>query len=116
MKKEELKKEYDLIFIYTVLRTLWIECPSYKDIEIRFNVPYQTVSAWNRKYWSEREMILSTDISQTMMKTDNKDQEIEKLKKALHVCSLHISGLETMIDIAEATFKIEIKKKSGTKQ
>ena len=43
-------------------------------------------------------------------------EEFLLLKQKLYESELKVEGLKTMIDIAEATFKIPIKKKSGSKQ
>lgn len=42
--------------------------------------------------------------------------EEQALRKALEESNLKILALETMIDIAEEQLKINIRKKSGTKQ
>jgi cell division septum initiation protein DivIVA len=39
----------------------------------------------------------------------------EALQKKLEYANLQVFGLQTMIDIAEEQFKIEIRKKPGTK-
>jgi transposase-like protein len=46
----------------------------------------------------------------------NHQQEAAKLKEALELAMLKIAGLETMIEIAEEQYGIEIKKKLGVKQ
>ena len=43
-------------------------------------------------------------------------EELELLKRELKASRLKVEGLETMIDIAETTYKIAIRKKSGSKQ
>lgn len=116
MKEEKQKKEYDIVFIHSVLRAMWTEQLSYKKASLRFEVPHQTISSWARKHQDREEMILSSNPIQMDMKTDDKEQQIANLKKAIEVCNVHIASLETMIELAEKTFKIEIRKKSGTKQ
>jgi transposase len=44
------------------------------------------------------------------------DAEKEALKKALAEAQLKISALNTLIDVAEAQFKIRIRKKAGARQ
>lgn len=43
-------------------------------------------------------------------------EEIQQLKRQLELSKLKVEALETMIDIAEKEFQIEIRKKSGAKQ
>ena len=56
-----------------------------------------------------------------MAKTTNeqlkeKDAEIKRLRKALELEKLRSKAFSTMIDLAEETFNIPVRKKSGTKQ
>lgn len=45
-----------------------------------------------------------------------KDAEIKRLRKALELEKLRSKAFSTMIDLAEETFNIPVRKKSGTKQ
>ena len=45
-----------------------------------------------------------------------KDAEIKRLRKALELEKLRSHAYSTMIDLAEQTFNIPVRKKSGTKQ
>lgn len=47
---------------------------------------------------------------------DPSNRQIKALTKALAEAELKISGLQTMIEVAEEEFKIRIRKKRGTKQ
>ncbi|MEH2797318.1 hypothetical protein [Segatella copri] len=56
-----------------------------------------------------------------MAKTTNeqlkeKDAEIKRLRKALELEKLRSKAFSTMIDLAEETFNIPVRKKSGNKQ
>lgn len=46
----------------------------------------------------------------------SKDKEIQRLRQALELEKLRSKAFETMVDEAEKTFNIPIRKKSGTKQ
>jgi len=73
-----------------------------------------TVSMWVRKFKNE-----VPPKSNTSDKA-KKDQEVSSLskdqQKELEELRLKVAGLEMMIDIAEKDLKIDIRKKSGTKQ
>ena len=45
-----------------------------------------------------------------------KDAEIKRLRTALELEKLRSKAFSTMIDLAEETFNIPVRKKSGTKQ
>ncbi|ULB35730.1 transposase [Proteiniphilum propionicum] len=46
----------------------------------------------------------------------SRDKEIQRLRQALELEKLRSKAFETMVDEAEKTFNIPIRKKSGTKQ
>jgi transposase-like protein len=48
--------------------------------------------------------------------SDPPNRQLKALTKALAEAELKISGLQTMIQVAEEEFKIKIRKKRGTKQ
>jgi transposase len=73
------------------------------------------------KNWQERysdELDLSLRAMTTKEKADNKELEkrIKELEKQLELAGMKIVALNTMIDIAEQDYKLEIRKKSGPKQ
>ena len=43
-------------------------------------------------------------------------KENEELKKALELAMLKVAALETLVDVAEEQFNIQIRKKPGAKQ
>jgi len=48
--------------------------------------------------------------------SDPPNRQLKALTKALAEAELKISGLQTMIEVAEEEFRIKIRKKRGTKQ
>lgn len=48
--------------------------------------------------------------------SDPRDAEIARLKAALAKAELRVEALDTMIDVAEETLRIQIRKKAGAKQ
>lgn len=44
------------------------------------------------------------------------EQEVEQLKKALELATMKVAALETLIDVAEDQFNIDIRKKPESKQ
>ena len=73
------------------------------------------------KRWQERysdELHLSLQAMSSKERADNKalEKRIKELEKQLELAQMKNVGLNTMIDIAEQDYKLEIRKKSGPKQ
>ena len=73
------------------------------------------------KKWQERysdELHVSLQAMNTKDRADNKQLEkrIKELEKQLELAKMKNIALNTMIDIAEQDYKLEIRKKSGPKQ
>ena len=79
---------------------------------------------WMDKFLNEKDLLSLPPEDQNrddMAKTTNeqlkeKDAEINRLRKALELEKLRSKAFSTMIDLAEETFNIPVRKKSGTKQ
>ena len=83
----------------------------------QFGVSRQTVNRWVHQYYDDIERSNVIEI----MNADDKYPVIPRKKVAeyeskLHQAELKITALETMIELAETTYKIAIRKNSGTKQ
>ena len=110
-------------------------CPLYKNIikhldrarypELRYYISSRTVLfSWMDKFLNEKDLLSLPPEDQNrddMAKTTNeqlkeKDAEIKRLRKALELEKLRSKAFSTMIDLAEETFNIPVRKKSGTKQ
>lgn len=75
------------------------------------------ISIWRKKYSSEIASIIVAPMSpeeeKELMALKKRNEE---LIKNLQEASMKILGLETLIDVAEQELKVEIRKKSGSKQ
>ena len=85
-----------------------------------FNVSYGSIQQWIKAFRSE---IVSLNpigtmatLSPSVHRDDNCNEQIKLLQNALEMAQLKVTGLETMIDLAESTYKISIRKNFGTKQ
>ena len=85
----------------------------------------QVLFNWMDKYVNEKELVSlqgETNPSDPMAKKSPEDRvkeleaENKKLRKALELEKLRSKAYDTMINVAEETFNIPIRKKSGTKQ
>ena len=65
----------------------------------------------------QQKTIADDDMAKTKdERLKEKDAEIKRLRKALELEKLRSHAYSTMIDLAEHTFIIPVRKKSGTKQ
>ena len=96
-----------------------------EEIIKKYYISSRTVLfSWMDKFLNEKDLLSLPPEDQNrddMAKTTNeqlkeKDAEIKRLRKALELEKLRSKAFSTMIDLAEETFNIPVRKKSGTKQ
>ena len=90
-------------------------------VAARFGVSQSSVNIWSKKYSSDPPLESEEELTSDMKKKAEKgngqlQQRIKELEKALEEERLKRIGYQTMIDIAEKELKIDIRKKSDTKQ
>ena len=99
--------------------------PASKIIEKYHLSSRQILFNWMDKYVNEKELVSlpdETNPTDPMAKKSPEDRvkeleaENKKLQKALELEKLRSKAYDTMIDVAESTFNIPIRKKPGTKQ
>lgn len=83
----------------------------------------QTLYSWVGRYLSENEVVSLREQTDDDMAKTSKDEQIRELKaqlkqarKEAELEKLRAHAYDTMINLAEETFNIPIRKKSGTKQ
>lgn len=117
------KPKYELSFKRKLCEELLSGTISLRGIVRKYNLrSVGTVSGWIKWYQQEQiELInlqsMSTQPSQseTNDSSSKSSEEYRKLQEELKLAKLKVTALETMIDIAEDQFNIEIRKKPGTK-
>lgn len=97
--------------------------PAQKVIERYHLSGKQVLFNWMDKYLHEESLSLPNNQSDDPMAKKNPEDQIRELKeenkrleKALELEKLRAKAYDTMINVAEGTFNIPIRKKSGTKQ
>ena len=99
--------------------------PASKIIEKYHLSSRQILFNWMDKYVNEKELVSlpdETNPTDPMAKKSPEDRvkeleaENKKLQKALELEKLRSKAYDTMINVAEETFNIPIRKKPGTKQ
>lgn len=93
---------------------------SKREIAEKYDLPSKyTVKNWVRWYHENHDIELSISTPMTESEKQEKqalEKRIKKLEAQLKEARLKGLALDTMIDVAEEMFDIEIRKKPGTKQ
>ena len=111
--------QYDLAFMRQVVNEYLNGTEGYEKLARRINVGATSIRKWVLKFSSDlgEELIVSPPMSeqeqQELAALKKKQKELEK---QLELANMKIFGLQTLIDVAEETLKIDIRKKSGSKQ
>jgi hypothetical protein len=85
----------------------------------KFQLPYHftsTYKLWHAKYSSKIHVALQAMTSEELTEFKKLQAYIKELEKQLESAQIKNVLTESMIDIAEDLFKIDIRKKSGPKQ
>lgn len=111
------KFQYELSFRRKVCEELLSGKITASDLARKYNIPARaTIFRWVKWYKQEQEELLSSPpMENAQEKPENSVKLTNDLQKELEQAKAKIATLETMIDLAEEQFKIEIRKKSGTK-
>ena len=103
----------------------WLVCEiesgrmSWQEARSRFRLPYRfdkVYRQWQKKYSDE--IVVSLPLMSANERTNNKELEkrIKELEKQLELSQMKVVALNTVIDIAEQSYKLEIRKKYGPRQ
>lgn len=95
-----------------------------EDVRKKFGITsINSVYTWIGKYVSQEKSLSLEEQTEEDMARKSKDDQIRELKaqlkqarKEAELEKLRAHAYDTMINLAEATFNIPIRKKSGTKQ
>ena len=95
-----------------------------EEVQKKYRISSLTsIYTWIGKYVSANEVLSLQDQTEEEMAKKSKDDQIRELKAALkkaqkeaEIERLRAHAYDTMINLAEETFNIPIRKKSGTKQ
>ena len=115
------RSKWTRTFILHVVKTVLEANLTNVEAARRFNLSCpRMVSRWVMKYHSELEELNSIGpmATNSPMAQDNDSctEQTKMLQKALDQAQLKVTALETMIDLAESTYQISIRKNFGTKQ
>ncbi len=118
-KKRGGSFKYEPTFMRQVVSAYLASTGGYGSIAKEFNVTYHQVAYWVSKFSSD--IAAPTLPAEVMSPEEKKELEAiikknQELQKQLQQANMQIIGLQTLIDVAEDTLKIDIRKKPGSKQ
>ena len=92
---------------------------TWQEARSRFNLPYHfdaLYKDWQRKYSQEIVLSLPLMTAEERINLKKLEARTKELEKQLELAQMRLTAVNTMIDIAEKEYKLEIRKKSGPKQ
>jgi transposase-like protein len=117
------RHKYDLSLKRKVCEELLSGTITVREVARKYNIPAGGgIKYWIRWYQEEQAELAKLQPmptepinSDTSKSASNSSADSQQLQEELRLAKIRLTTLETMIDIAEKQFHIEIRKKSGTK-
>ena len=114
------KCDYELAFRRWLVREIEEERMTNSEAIKQFNLPpdygYELLRNWRKKYAPEMVLSLPEMTELEKQKLDALQKQLNILEQALEDSKMKNIALNMLIDVAEEKLKINIRKKSGTKQ
>ena len=111
---------YEISFRRWLVSQIDSEQMSYQDARDRFHLSpteyKKIIKNWQGKYSDELHLSLQAMTTKDRADNSKLEKRIKDLEKQLELAQMKNVALNTMIDIAEQDYKLEIRKKSGPKQ
>jgi len=113
-------KKYETSFRRWLVSEIGSGRMTIEDAQRRFKLPDHFPQAY-KQYWHPRysdEIHLSLQVMSSKERSDVKalEKRIKELENQLELAQMKNIALNTMVDIAEQDYKLEIRKKPGPKQ
>ena len=112
-------KQYETSFRRWLVQEIESGRMSWQEARSRFNLPFRfdlTYTDWQRKYSQEIVLSLPLMTAEERINLKKLEARTKELEKQLELAQMRLTAVNTMIDIAEKEYKLEIRKKSGPKQ
>ena len=112
-------KQYETSFRRWLVQEIESGRMSWQEARSRFNLPFRfdlTYKDWQRKYSQEIVLSLPLLTAEERINLKKLEARTKELEKQLELAQMRLTAVNTMIDIAEKEYKLEIRKKSGPKQ
>lgn len=112
--------DYEVCFRRWLVSQIDSENMSMQDARDRFHLSpteyKKIIKRWQNRYSDELHLSLQSMSAKDRADSSKQGQRIKDLEKQLELAKMKNVALNTMIDIAENDYKLEIRKKSGPKQ
>lgn len=118
-EKEINYNVYEVSFRRWLISQIDAEKLSIQDARDRFNLGKdytRIIKNWQGRYSDELHLSLHAMTPKERVDNSKLEKRVKELEKQLELAKMKIVALDTMIDIAEQDYKLEIRKKSGPKQ
>jgi|HubBroStandDraft_1064217.scaffolds.fasta_scaffold88357_2 transposase len=107
---------YSEAFKKQIATTVIKENLTIREASLRFDVPHQTINVWVLRLYDEIEQTTVIASMKDIPGLPAPEPQFAEYESKLILAQLKITALETMIEVAEETYKIDIRKNVGTKQ
>jgi hypothetical protein len=111
---------YEISFRRWLVSQIDSDKMSYQDARDRFHLSpseyKKIIKNWQSRYSDELHLSLQAMTTKDRADNSKLEKRINELEKQLELAQMKNVALNTMIDIAEQDYKLEIRKKSGPKQ
>jgi len=118
--KEINYNDYEVSFRRWLVSQIDAENMSMQDARDRFHLSpteyKKIIKRWQERYSDELHLSLRAMTTKDRADNNELEKRIKELEKQLEMAQMKNVALNTMIDIAEKDYKLEIRKKSGPKQ
>jgi len=118
-EKEINYNDYEVSFRRWLISQIDAGKMSVQETRDRFNLGpdfTRIIKNWQEKYSDELHVSLQSMSIKDRTENSKLEKRIKDLEKQLELAKMKNVALNTMIDIAEHDYKLEIRKKSGPKQ
>ena len=112
-------KQYETSFRRWLVQEIESGRMSWQEARSRFNLPFRfdlTYKDWQRKYSQEIVLSLPLMTAEERINLKKLEARTKELEKQLELAQMRLTAVNTMIDIAEKEYKLEIRNKSGPNQ
>lgn len=117
-KPKQIHKRYEPALKRRIIEDFLTGRYTLTELKVKYNLSNKVVIyQWIKKHREAQQELLSLSMSKPTAEPskDSDNCSVQELQQQLTLARLKINTLETLIDVAEETFNIDIRKKSGAK-
>jgi hypothetical protein len=119
-KQEQFNySKYEISFRRWLVQEIESGRMTWQDARSRFALPYRfdrVYKDWQKRYSEQIVLSLPLMTAEERIQLKKLEARNKELEKQLELAQMRLTAVNTMVDIAEKEYKLEIRKKSGPKQ